>query len=107
TAGYTWFHFNELNQGKSIESRQGFSEGNNAEHQVSLVSYMDLPGNFELNASLYYVDVLTNLGFITKTKLDSRVRFDFNIGYHPNENWTISVGGRNLLENSSQEFTDT
>jgi outer membrane receptor protein involved in Fe transport len=35
------------------------------------------------------------------------VRFDFNVGYHPNENWTISVGGRNLLENSSREFTDT
>ena len=107
TAGYTWFHFNELNKGISRESRQGFSEGNNAEHQVSLISYMDLPGNFELNASLYYVDTLTNLGFVTKTKLESRVRLDFNVAYYPNENWTISVGARNLLENSSQEFTDT
>lgn len=107
TAGYTWFHFNALNKGESREPRQGFSEGQNAEHRVSLVSYMDLPGNFELNASLYYVDGLSNLGFITMTEIDSRVRFDFNVGYHPNENWTISVGGRNLLENSSREFTDT
>lgn len=107
TAGYTWFHFNELNKGLSQEARQGFSEGQNAEHRFSLVSYMDLPGNFELNGALYYVDSLPELGFGNDGGIDSNVRLDLNIGYHPTENWTITVGGRNLLEENSAEFTET
>ncbi len=107
TAGYTWFNFNELNKGQFWEARQGFSEGENAEHLFSVVSYMDLPGNFELNGALYYVDGLPGLGFGNDGGIGSKVRLDINIGYHPTELWTITVGGRNLLEKSSPEFTDT
>lgn len=107
TAGYTWFNFNELNRGQSQEARQGFSEGENAEHRFSLISYMDLPGNFEFNGVLYYVDSLPELGFADSEEIDSNVRLDLNISYHPTKNWTITVGGRNLLEESSQEFTET
>ena len=107
TAGYTWFHFNELNKGLSQEARQGFSEGENAEHSFSLVSYMDLPNNFELNGALYYVDDLPELGFNDDLGIDSTLRLDLNIAYHPTEIWTITVGGRNLLEDGTQEFQET
>jgi iron complex outermembrane recepter protein len=107
TAGYTWFHFNELNTGISREARQGFSEGENANHRVSLVSYMDLPGNFELNGALYYVNNLPKLGFNNDRHIGSRVRLDINLGYHPTENLTISIGGRNLFEDDSREFVET
>ncbi len=107
TAGYTWFNFNELNKGQFLEAQQGFSEGQNAEHLFSLVSYMDLPGNFEVNGALYYVDSLPELGFGNDRGIGSKVRLDLNIGYHLTEHWTITVGGRNLLEKSSPEFTDT
>ncbi len=107
SAGYTWFNFRELNKGRSQEARQGFSEGENAEHRVSLISYMDLPGNFEFNGALYYVDSLPGLGFSNDLGIDSTLRLDLNLGYHPTEHWTIAVGGRNLLEESHVEFTET
>lgn len=106
TTSYSWFHFNELNKGLSREARQGFSEGENAEHRFSLVSYMDLPGNFELNGALYYTDDLPELGF-RGDNIGSRVKLDVNIGYHPSEKWTITVGGRNILGESSREFGET
>ena len=107
TVGYTWFHFNELNKGQSLDARQGFAEGENAEHSFSLVSYMDLPGNFEFNGALYYVASLPDIGFSNDGGLGSSVRLDLNIGYHPTENWTVTVGGRNLLQESSREFSET
>lgn len=107
TAGYTWFNFNALNQGESQEARQGFSEGENAEHKISLVSYMDLPGNFDCNATFYYVDDIPNLGFSNDRGIDSTLRLDLNVGYHPSEHWSITVGGRNLFEESYQEFNET
>lgn len=106
-AGYSWFRFNALDTGLSQEARQGFSEGENAEHVFSLVSYMDLPGNFECNGSLYYVDDLPELGFSDDLGIDSHLRLDVNINYHPTENWIITVGGRNLLNDSTQEFVET
>jgi iron complex outermembrane receptor protein len=98
TGGFTWFHFNALNMGNSKDGRQGFEEDENANHLLSLVSYMDLPGNFELNATLYGVDALDGID------IDSYLRFDFNVGWHPTENMTLSAGGRNLFNDSHQEF---
>jgi iron complex outermembrane receptor protein len=98
TGGFTWFHFNALNMGDSKDGRQGFEEDENANHLLSLVSYRDLPGNFELNATLYGVDALDGID------IDSYLRFDFNVGWHPTENMTLSAGGRNLFNDSHQEF---
>lgn len=101
TTGFTWFHYNTFNKGNSEEARQGFSEDENAEYLISLVSYMDLPKNFDLNAALYYVDSLSGL------EIDSYIRFDLNVNWHPTENLTLSMGGRNLVDDSHQEFNDT
>lgn len=101
TGGFTWFHFNALNIGDSQEGRQGFSENENANHLFSLVSYMDLPGNFEVNTTLYAVDALDELD------IDSHIRLDLNVGWHPTENLTLTAGGRNLFNDSHQEFSET
>lgn len=79
----------------------GFEEEENADYLVSLVSYMDLPNNFEINTSLYVIDGLDGLD------IDSRIRFDFNIGWHPTDNLTVTLGGRNLFNDDNQEFSDT
>jgi len=104
TGGYTWFRFNVLNMGNSQEARQGFEEDENAEHLVSLVSYVDLPSSFELNSALYYVSFIQGPNNL---EIDSYISFDFNVGWSPTENLTISVGGRNLFNDFHQEFTDT
>jgi iron complex outermembrane receptor protein len=101
TGGFTWFQLNVLDEGNSEEARNGFGEDENADHLVSLVSYMDLPSNFEINTSLYFVDALDGLD------IDSRTRFDLNIGWHPTDTLTIVAGGRNLFQDGQQEFTTT
>jgi len=101
TGGFTWFQFNIFNEGSSRDARIGFDENENADHLVSLLSYMDLPNNFEVNTSLYFVDALDGLD------IDSRTRFDLNIGWHPTESLTVVVGGRNLFQNGQQEFITT
>ncbi len=101
SGSYTWFHMNTLHTGTSVEARQGFNEDENANQFFSLVSYMDLPHNFEVNTSLYVVGALDGLD------IDAHVRFDLNLSWHPTGNLTVSAGGHNLFDDSHQEFDDT
>jgi len=101
TGGYTWFHFNVLDIGTSLEARQGFDEDENAHHLFSLVSYMDLPHNFEVNTSLYVVSALDGLD------IRGHARLDLNLSYHPTEKLTLGAGVKNLFDDSHQEFDNT
>lgn len=99
--GYTWFHLNTLEIGNSLEARQGFEEDQNANQLFSLVSYMDLPHNLEVNTALYAVGALDRL------EVGSHTRVDLNISWHPLEKVTIAAGVNNLLDDAHQEFDDT
>jgi iron complex outermembrane receptor protein len=101
TGGFTWFQFNVLNEGSAKDARMGFGEDENAEHLVSLVSYMDLPNNLEINTSLYFIGALDGLD------IGSRTRFDLNIAWHPTDTLTVVAGGRNLFQDGRQEFPST
>ena len=101
TGGYTWFHLNTLRTGDSQEARAGFDEDESADHVFSLLSYMDLPHNCEVNTALYVVGALDGLD------IDAHVRFDLNLSWHPTGNLTITAGGHNLFDDSHQEFSDT
>ncbi len=101
TGGYTWFHFNTLDIGNSLEARQGFEEDENAHHLFSLVSYMDLPHNFEVNTSLYVVSALDRFD------IRGHARLDLNFSYHPTEKVTLAAGVKNLFDDSHQEFDNT
>lgn len=101
TGGVTWFQFNALNMGNSQEARMGFEEDQNANLLFSLVSYIDLPANFEFNTTLYAVDSLDELD------IDSYLRLDLNVAWHPTEHMTLSAGAHNLFNNSHQEFSET
>ena len=101
TGGFTWFHFNALNMGNSQDARMGFEEDQNANLLFSLASCIDLPGNIEVNTNVYAVDSLEELD------INSYLRLDLNIGWHPTEQITISAGGHNLFNDSHQEFSNT
>jgi iron complex outermembrane receptor protein len=101
TGGYTWFHLTTLDIGSSLDARQGFNEDENANQFFSLVSYMDLPHNCEVNTALYVVGALDGLD------IDAHTRFDLNLSWHPTEKMTLAAGVNNLLDDSHQEFNDT
>ena len=98
TGGYTWFNLNTLDTGNSLEARRGFREDENAHHLFSLVSYLDLPHDFEVNTSLYVVSALDGLG------IRGHARLDLNFSYHPTDKVTLAAGVRNLFDDSHKEF---
>ncbi len=101
TAGYTWFTMNILDANNSSEGRQGFDEDENAEHIFSLVSHFDVSRFLEVNASLYAISALDQLD------IGSRIRLDCNVGWHPMERVSVSMGIKNLFDDGTQEFSNT
>ena len=73
-------------------------EGSSPQHQFQLHSYLRLPRNFELDASLYHVSPLPYAQVLSYARLD--VRFGWRIG----EGVEISAGGQNLLDGRHEEF---
>ncbi|MCP3889840.1 MAG: TonB-dependent receptor [Desulfobulbaceae bacterium] len=97
-ASYTWFEFNVLNADSLLFQRPGFDQDEQAQHQVSLSSYMDLSYNLELNAMLSYVGALSGMN------VESYVNCDLNLAWHPTAAFTVIIGGRNLFDSSHVEF---
>ncbi|MFO1449259.1 MAG: TonB-dependent receptor [Opitutaceae bacterium] len=67
-------------------------------HQLSLRSSLDLPGNWECDAHLRYVASLQNQFVPDYTELD------LNIGWRPTAEWEFSLRGQNLLHSRHPEF---
>ncbi|MCP3999674.1 MAG: TonB-dependent receptor, partial [Gammaproteobacteria bacterium] len=82
--GYTWFHLNLLNDDDVLFQRPGFGEDQQAQNKVTMSSYMDLPANFELNATLSYIDKLLDMD------IDSYVNCDLNLAWHPSHALTVT-----------------
>jgi outer membrane receptor protein involved in Fe transport len=74
------------------------TEGRSPEHQFQLHSYLRLPRNFELDASLYHVSQLTH------AQVPSYARLDLRFGWRIAEGVEISAVGRNLLDGRHEEF---
>jgi len=101
TGGYSWLRQVSSSPGKVLVGRQGFGEDQNARHLVSLVSYMDLPHDVELNTSLYYAGSLDGLGISSHTSLD------LGVIWHPDDMLSFAAGVKNVFDDGHQEFTNT
>jgi iron complex outermembrane recepter protein len=96
SSSLTWFDCDKQ-ENETFDPRAGFGEDQHAEWQASLISHMDLPGNVEINGAYYYVDDLSALG------IDRYHRFDLNLVWAPSDHFSITLGGRNLLDGSHPE----
>jgi outer membrane receptor protein involved in Fe transport len=101
TGGYSWLQMHLLDISISQEARQGFGEDQNAENLVSLLSYMDLPHDLELNSAFYYISSLDGLD------IDGHVRVDLNLNWHVNRTVTLAAGCHNIFDDSHREFSNT
>jgi len=72
--------------------------GASPRHQFSLRSLTDLGESLELDLWLRYVDELSRLD------VDSYWNFDARLGWKLTPNWTLSLVGQNLLEESHLEY---
>lgn len=76
----------------------GSLEGNDPHHLASLHSSMDLPGHFQFDGILRYVDRLPN------PRVPNYLSLDLRLGWYPVTNLELAVVGQNLLDNRHPEF---
>jgi iron complex outermembrane receptor protein len=74
-------------------------EGGNPRHQFQLHSYLSLPRNFELDASLYHVSDLPY------SRVPGYARLDVRFGWRIGDGIELGAGGQNLLHRRHEEFS--
>ena len=100
-AGYTYLDLELENDDLS-----NIIEKETPEQQFNLRSFFDITHDIELDTMLYFVDQLDirNSVDYTNQKVDSYVRVDIRLGWHPSKHLAIDLGGRNLFDNQHAEF---
>ncbi len=98
SGSFSWFENNFLDKDGYSDPRSEFQEDNESNYQLSLISYMDLPKNLELNSMLFYVSELDYMN------IDHYIRLDLNLSWHTTDSLTLTVGGRNLLDPQHTEY---
>ncbi|MBI5895540.1 MAG: TonB-dependent receptor, partial [Desulfobacterales bacterium] len=82
----------------SADPSSEVAEGEVPRHQVSLLSYLDLPGNWGLDVWGRYVDDLPAQGISEYFTLDAR------LSWRPMNRLELALVGQNLLEKTHQEY---
>ena len=73
-------------------------EGNTPHHQAQFHSYWDLPGHFEFDQGLYYVDNVPNQNVAAYTRLD------LGLGWRPSKHFEARLSFQNVARDSHYEF---
>lgn len=76
------------------------TEGGSPHNQVSLTSFVNLPGNLEMDGIFRYVDSLPGQNVGRYFNLDLR------LGWHPTKNVELALVGQNLLQGHHAEWGD-
>lgn len=97
TANYSWLHMNV--------GLDGTASDGSPQQQVSLRSYLDLPGDLEFNAFASWVDGIKSLGQSgATTEIPAYLRVDAGFVWHPDPSLEIGIWGQNLLDDQHPEF---
>ena len=83
---------------RAIENVGRASPGDSPQHQFHVRSYINLPGNFEFDTALYYVDILPNQG------VPSYIRVDARLGWHPLDALELSLVLQDAFDKQHLEF---
>ncbi len=73
------------------------------ENQFQIRSYLELSHNISVETEVYYVDTIKQGNEDT---IDSYVRVDLQVSWHPRDSFKLSAGAENLFTSSHQEFFD-
>lgn len=95
---YTYLKMTLHKKDGSTDTEFAKTEGLSPQNQFHIRSHLDLPHNFELDNHLYFVDNLPG------GDIDSYIRFDTRLAYHPTDNVELSIVGQNLFDDWHQEF---
>jgi iron complex outermembrane receptor protein len=99
-AGYAYLHKDFHPQSPSRDTSRGESEGNDPEHRLNIQSIVDLSRDIELSCWIRAVSELTN----KTAPVPGYVTVDVQLGWHADQNLTLSIVGKNLLHDQHPEF---
>jgi iron complex outermembrane recepter protein len=97
---YAHLHLNLTKKRASTDiTTEQSTEGSSPQNQVSLTSFIDLPGNLQLDGIFRYVDSLPaqNVG--------RYFNLDLRLGWHATKNVELSLVGQNLLYGHHPEWS--
>lgn len=104
---YSYFHATFDDDSVSGLGTDLVNEGNTAEHQLSLRSYMQLQHNIDLDVWMYYMDELpvpSYNGYVNDINVESYTSLNLRLGWRPNKNIEWSLAAHNLLEDTHTEY---
>lgn len=103
-AGYTWLHEDVRVKPGLTDFQNALAETEDPGNQISLRSSMDLPGNFEFNADLRWVDTLVTNDNTTVGTVPAYMELNLRAAWHPTQSLELSVTGQNLLHAQHPEY---
>jgi iron complex outermembrane receptor protein len=74
-------------------------------HKFQIRSYLDLPGNLELDSALNYHGRTRAQDGLLGTRIDTRWNLDLRLGWHPTDRLEFSLVGQNLFHREIEETT--
>jgi len=100
----TWSHIH-ISSSQDVFSFSG--KDSSPPHQASVLSYLDLPWDLELDLAVYYHGRKgNNLNLALGDKLSAYTRHDLRLAWRPSDRFEISVVGQNLLDRLHSEGAD-
>jgi len=97
-AAYTHLHVDTRARPESRHPTPDSLEGDSPRHQLNLRSFLDLPGGFELDTTLYHCSSLPTRGVPAWTRLD------LMLGWRPSAALELRIGVQDLLEDGQLQF---
>lgn len=87
-----------------VDFSNALNETADPEHQASLRSSMDLPGNLQLDIGLRWVNTLHNNNGPNAGTVPSYFEADLRLGWQPYKQLELAVSGQNLLHSHHPEY---
>jgi iron complex outermembrane recepter protein len=102
---FTWSHIHISSSQPDVFSFSG--EDSSPPHILTAQSYLDLPGDFELDFGVYYHGRKgNNFNAVLGDKLNSYTRHDVRLAWRPSDRFEVSLVGQNLLDRLHREGAD-
>ena len=102
---FTWSHIHISSSQPDVFSFSG--EDSSPPHILTAQSYLDLPGDFELDFGIYYHGRKGNqFNVVLNDKSNAYTRHDVRLAWHPSDRIEVSVVGQNLLDRVHRESAD-
>jgi iron complex outermembrane recepter protein len=104
TAGYTYLEVDLRERSGRTDVNRGKTDSADPQQWASLRSSMNLPGHLEFDLGGRWVDTVHNISNGVRGTVPSYFELEARLGWHPHDDWEISIVGQNLLDDQHPEM---